>query len=143
MARRLPIGGIPFSSPYGWRERPGPDEGKHHHAGIDLPAPVGTPVLAADPGRITRIDVDGVGKGVVNGHAVFLRSSTSGYLYCYLHLSRVDVQVGAVVDAGDVIGAVGSSGRSTAPHLHFQVYDAHGRTVDPATLYPRGTFYAR
>jgi murein DD-endopeptidase MepM/ murein hydrolase activator NlpD len=100
-------------------------------------------VLAADPGTIVRVDVAGVGKGVVNGNAVFLRSATSGYLYCYLHLASVRVARGARVEAGDVIGAVGSTGRSFGSHLHFQVYNRNGDTVDPATLYPPGMFYAR
>jgi murein DD-endopeptidase MepM/ murein hydrolase activator NlpD len=89
--------------------------GGHFHSGIDLAAPLGTPVLAALPGRVHVVrTIGGYGLRVELTHA-------GGLLTLYGHLSGVDVVDGDVVAAGDRIGEVGSSGNSTGPHLHFEV----------------------
>ena len=103
--------------------------------------PVGAPVYAPFGGVVERVDRAGVGRGVVNGHAVFLRSN--GYLWAFLHLSAVDVSVGAWVQRGQRLGRTGQTGRATGPHLHVQVYDPTGRLVDPLSVYPQDTFARR
>ena len=104
--------------------------GNHFHAGIDLLAQAGTTVRAAAPGRVAyagRID-GGWGKLVVVAHARRVRTM-------YAHLSTVAVDVGERVAAGARVGAVGSTGNATGPHLHFEVR-LHGAAVDPSTALP-------
>jgi murein DD-endopeptidase MepM/ murein hydrolase activator NlpD len=99
------------------------------HSGIDLAAPAGTEVRAAAPGRVhVRRTAGGYGLHVVIDHAGETQS-------LYGHLSAVQVEAGAWVNAGDVIGQVGSSGNSTGPHLHFEIR-ALGLPVDPRVLLP-------
>ena len=111
------------------------------HRGLDIPVPVGMPVYAPFAGTVARIDRAGVGRGVTNGNAVFLRSN--GYLWAFLHLSAVVAPLGAKVQKGQLIGRTGQTGRATGPHLHIQVYDQHGQLVDPMKVYPQGTFVRR
>ncbi|MEH0820777.1 MULTISPECIES: M23 family metallopeptidase [unclassified Micromonospora] len=98
------------------------------HAGVDLAAPTGTPILAAADGRVSRAGWSG-GYGrytcIDHGRADGQRLST-----CYAHQSRLLVAPGQRVRAGQVIGLVGSTGASTGPHLHFEVR-LGGRPVDP------------
>lgn len=85
------------------------------HAGVDLAAPTGSPVLATSDGR-----VDGAGWGGGYGLTVRLEH-TEGFETRYGHLSRLAVVAGQTVRRGDVIGYVGSTGRSTGPHLHYEM----------------------
>ena len=133
----LPARWLRLSSPFGWRIPPIHGD-RRHHDGIDLPAPEGTPVTAPEVGVVDRVDHAGAGRGEINGNAVFVKSATRRW--AFLHLSRVLVAPGARVQAGQTLGLVGSTGRSTGPHLHLQVYDAAGRIVDPAPLFAAGTF---
>lgn len=89
--------------------------GGHWHSGIDLAAPPGTPVHATLAG-VARVllDAGGYGLHVILDHGGGLSS-------LYGHLSSVTVTTGQYVVAGEVIGAVGSSGNSTGPHLHFEI----------------------
>jgi murein DD-endopeptidase MepM/ murein hydrolase activator NlpD len=98
--------------------------GGHFHAGIDLAAPVGTPVLAP-AGGIARVG-DGGPCGI---HVVLQHGGGAESIYC--HLSAAMVANGQPVWAGARIGSVGASGLATGPHLHFEVH-AGGRPVDPA-----------
>lgn len=111
-----------LSSAFGWRNIA--VNGNRFHGGIDLAAHAGTPVVAARDGRVTRAGWWGTyGYAVVVDHG-------DGSETRYAHLSRVDVAAGATVRQGDVLGAVGSTGASTGPHLHFELrFD--GRAVDP------------
>lgn len=94
------------------------------HTGIDIPAPVGTPVVAAAAGVVQAVTLDGIcGLGIVIAHRQDLAT-----VYC--HLSEVWVAPGQVVEGGQPIGAVGSSGLSSGPHLHFGVL-LGGKAVDP------------
>ena len=108
------------------------------HRGIDIPVPVGTPVYAPWSGSVVRVDRDGVGLGVANGNAVYLRAR--GYLWAFLHLSTVAVRVGDTVQRGQVLGRTGQTGRTTGPHLHVQVYAPDGQLIDPRSLFPAATF---
>jgi murein DD-endopeptidase MepM/ murein hydrolase activator NlpD len=117
----------PVEAPLGNRFGP---RGNHFHAGIDLLAGAGTPVRAAAPGRVAyagRID-GGWGKLVVVAHARRVRTM-------YAHLSTVAVDVGERVAMGTRVGAVGSTGNATGPHLHFEVR-LRGAAVDPASALP-------
>jgi murein DD-endopeptidase MepM/ murein hydrolase activator NlpD len=95
------------------------------HMGTDYAMPEGTPISVIQPGKITRAGwFDGYGYGVQVNHP-------GGVNSFYGHLSSINVKVGQNIDPGTVIGKVGSTGRSTGPHLHFEV-DADGKSkVDP------------
>ncbi len=99
------------------------------HNGTDFAAPTGTPVIAAAQGRITY-----VGKRGPNGNFVRIAHS-GGYQTGYSHLQRFakGLRRGARVEQRQVIGYVGSTGRSTGPHLHFSA-KKHGRYIDPESL---------
>jgi len=97
---------------------------RHVHTGVDLAAPAGSPVYAATAGRV-RVAYDPAGAGLYIAVAYDERVRI---LYC--HLMEARVATGATVAAGDLIGLVGSSGRSTGPHVHFEV-QVDGRSVDP------------
>ncbi len=111
-----------LSSPFGWRNIA--VNGNRFHAGVDIVANTGTPVAAARDGLVARSGWWGTyGNVVVLDHG-------DGSETRYAHLSRVSVAAGDAVRQGDVIGAVGSTGASTGPHLHFELrFD--GRAVDP------------
>ncbi|MBI2475120.1 peptidoglycan DD-metalloendopeptidase family protein [Candidatus Uhrbacteria bacterium] len=85
------------------------------HSGIDLPAPKGTPIGSAAPGYVAWAK-----KGRLYGNYVMIIHS-NGLSTLYAHLSRIDVKPDEFVARGQVIGAVGSTGLSTGPHLHFEV----------------------
>ena len=109
----------PFGDGFGPR-------GARFHAGIDIPAPSGTPVSAAASGRVSFADARGSwGYLVTVTHARGVRTM-------YAHLSRVEVRVGQRVVTGSRLGRVGSTGHSTGPHLHFEVR-VRGAAVDPLT----------
>jgi murein DD-endopeptidase MepM/ murein hydrolase activator NlpD len=97
---------------------------RHIHTGVDLAAKLGTAVYSATAGT-ARVGFDPNGAG--NYVAVSV-DAHSRVLYC--HLSAVGVANGQVVSAGQVIGAIGSTGMSTGPHLHFEV-QVDGRPIDP------------
>lgn len=98
------------------------------HNGIDIAAPIGTPVVAATQGVVTAA---GPAQGF--GQWIKIRSYNSSETI-YGHVSRIDVHVGQPVQPGQVIGAVGNEGRSTGPHLHFEIR-ANGTSVDPIAYY--------
>ena len=91
---------------------------------IDLVAPIGTKVVAPADGIVTRVGVSG---GF--GNSIFV-SHGYGIITRYGHLAGYNVKVGQRIKRGDVIGMVGTSGRSTGPHLHYEVL-VHQRNVDP------------
>jgi len=109
--------------------RPGvPDES---HVGIDIAVPIGTPVRASGGGTVMAAGYDSD-----YGLFVLLRHP-SGYETMYGHTSRLLAAEGDEVQAGQVIGLSGNSGRSTAPHLHFEVR-RDGKSVDPLELVKQG-----
>lgn len=111
-----PIDGT-FTSPFGMRWG-------RLHAGIDISAAIGTPIRAADGGRVAF--AGGMG-GYGNYTCIQHNSSLST---CYAHQSSIGVSVGQSVRKAQVIGAVGSTGHSTGPHLHFETR-VNGNPVDP------------
>jgi hypothetical protein len=114
----MPILGDPF----------GP-RGNRWHTGIDLPAPVGTPVYAARSGEVVWSGWrDGYGLLVTVAHGHGERSM-------YAHLSRIDVRVGVWIGAGVRVGLVGATGDATGPHLHFEVR-VRGAAIDPLRALP-------
>lgn len=94
------------------------------HTGIDLAIPSGSYILAVGPGRVAAI-----GEDPVYGLYVFVEHR-DGWESRYAHASVLSVELGDLVQEGDVLGLTGSSGRSTAPHLHFELI-RNGRPVDP------------
>ncbi len=111
-----PVNG-PVSSPFGQRWG-------RLHAGVDIPAPVGTPIRAAASGRVALAGSQG---GYGNYTCI---QHTRALSSCYAHQSRFATSTGDSVRRGEVIGFVGSTGRSFGPHLHFETW-VGGRPVDP------------
>ena len=105
---------ISLSNPFGARWNPG-GQGKTVHNGIDIPAERGTPVLAAADGTVTETGFD-----TERGNYLMIDHG-DGLTTLYAACSKVDVNEGDPVKAGTPIAAIGSTGRSTGPHLHFEV----------------------
>ena len=101
--------------------------GSAFHAGLDFPATVGTPVTAAGFGTVvfSGYDASGFGNMIVIGHRFGLRT-------LYAHLASLAVRRGQAVGVGQLIGTVGTTGRSSGPHLHFELR-LRGANVDPLT----------
>lgn len=96
-------------------------QGLHGHNGVDIAASVGTPVLAAAPGQI----ISAKSSGYNGGYGQMIIISHNGNIQTvYGHLSAVGVVMGQTVEKGEVIGQVGNTGRSTGPHLHFEIRGA-------------------
>jgi Membrane proteins related to metalloendopeptidases len=112
-----------LSSSYGWRRHP--ITGRHAmHEGLDFSAPRGTPIFAASAGVVTEARyLPGYGKTVEINHG-------NGMLTRYAHASSISVKVGELVTKGQQIARVGSTGKSTGAHLHFEVRVA-GHPLDP------------
>jgi murein DD-endopeptidase MepM/ murein hydrolase activator NlpD len=120
-----PVAGA-LGSPFGLR-RFFNGEARSPHAGLDLKAPTGAEVLAANSGRVALArDLFFTGHTVVIDHGL-------GLFTIYAHLSRIDVGAGNRVERSQRVGLVGATGRATGPHLHWGV-KLGGARVDPATL---------
>jgi len=112
-----------ISSGFGFRVDPFTGGGAFH-AGLDFRGPIGAPILAAAAGTVSFAGVrQGYGNCVEISHG-------NGLMTRYAHMSRIGAQVGEAVAPGKVIGAIGSTGRSTGPHLHFEVR-IDDRPLDP------------
>jgi murein DD-endopeptidase MepM/ murein hydrolase activator NlpD len=121
------------TSDFGWRNNPVTGASQFHR-GVDLRAAYGQDVQAAGYGRVVVSGDQGTyGTTIVIEHQDGTRSR-------YAHLSVALVEEGAQVVPGQLIGRVGNSGRSTAPHLHFEVTDAEGRALDPKVAGNLGNF---
>ena len=125
---------MPYSrrtSGFGMREHP-ILQTMRAHMGVDYAAPVGTQVISVADGVVAESGFQGAyGNKVVIQHNA--KQSTA-----YAHLSRISVRKGQTVKQGDIVGAVGSTGLSTGPHLHFE-FRINGRHVDPLTLAQQGS----
>jgi len=120
-----PLAGI-MSSPFGLK-RFFNDQPRRPHGGIDIAAPEGEPIMAPADGIV--IDT---GDYFFNGNSVFIEHGL-GLQTFYAHMSRIDVKEGDRIEQGQVIGAVGQTGRVTGPHLHWSV-GLNGTWVNPLLL---------
>ncbi len=120
---QLPAAG-PVSSNFGLR-RILNGQPRSPHAGLDIAAPIGAPVVAPAPGTISL-----TGSFYFNGNTVFIDHG-AGLMSMMCHLSVIDVHQGEVVSQGQRIGRVGATGRATGPHLHWSV-SMNGDRVNPA-----------
>ncbi|MBX9803017.1 MAG: M23 family metallopeptidase [Caulobacteraceae bacterium] len=129
IAFETPVRDYAINSPFGLRRLPG--QGERNHEGVDIAAPYGTGVFAAAEGSVLRTGYDPAGYG----RFVEIRHP-NGMTTLYGHLSRLDVASGDPVAAGSRIGLVGSTGRSTGPHLHFEVRRGE-RQINPVKVMGR------
>ena len=108
------------------------EQGDEPHAGLDIAIPVGTPIRASGGGVVADAGRDAE-------YGLFVRlTHPDGFETMYGHASRLLVQRGDSVHAGEIIALSGSTGRSTAPHLHFEIR-RDGRSLDPQTLVQEGS----
>jgi murein DD-endopeptidase MepM/ murein hydrolase activator NlpD len=112
-----------YSSSFGWRVDPFTRKKSFHH-GIDISALPGTVIIAPADGKVTRIYSDR------RGGKILEVSHGNGFKTVYGHLKDYNVRRGATVQRGDVIAYVGNSGRSTGPHLHYEV-KVDGKRMNP------------
>ncbi|MEM1168547.1 MAG: peptidoglycan DD-metalloendopeptidase family protein [Cyanobacteria bacterium P01_H01_bin.35] len=117
-----------LTSGYGWRWG-------RMHRGIDIAAPTGTPIFAAAPGVITYSDYAGA-----YGYLVEIEHP-NGSLTLYAHNSQNLVRKGQKVSQGELIAKMGSTGRSTGPHLHFEIHPKGNGAVNPMAYLPSGMAY--
>lgn len=125
---RAPLGLLRVSSSYGLRMHPLAKR-ELFHQGIDYASPLGTPIRAAQAGQITEM------RGRPGYGYVVRMAHSHQFETVYGHMLKFmpGLKKGSVVRRGDIIGFVGSTGRSTGPHLHFEVI-ANGRQVDPLQM---------
>ncbi|MCD6449798.1 MAG: M23 family metallopeptidase, partial [Thermotogaceae bacterium] len=116
-----------ISSPFGWRIHPITKKWSFH-TGVDIAAPLGTPVFAAGSGIVEYA-------GWYKGYGNFILINHGKYKTAYGHLSKIDVFVGEYVRKGELIGRVGNTGISTGPHVHFEVR-VSDKTVNPMAYLP-------
>ncbi|MBV1917688.1 MAG: M23 family metallopeptidase [Sphingomonadaceae bacterium] len=120
---RVPLAGLTLTSNFGMRVHPVSGR-RRAHKGIDLAAPTGTPIYATGDGLISRASwFSSYGLYVAIEHGSQIQTR-------YAHMSRLNVAQGQRVHKGDIIGYVGSTGRSTGPHLHYEVR-VRGAAVNP------------
>jgi murein DD-endopeptidase MepM/ murein hydrolase activator NlpD len=119
---------IRMASGFGYRSDPFTKVTKFHY-GMDFTAPTGTPIYASGNGIVLKADNSAAGYGnhirIDHGY---------GYVSLYAHLYKFNVSVGQLVRRGELIGFVGSTGRSTGPHLHYEIFK-DGERINPMNFY--------
>lgn len=120
---RMPVDDARLTSSYGMRDHP-VTGGRRAHKGVDLAQPTGTPIYATADGVVSKASWYG-------SYGLYVSLEHGGEIQTrYAHMSRLNVADGQRVKKGDVIGFVGSTGRSTGPHLHYEVR-VRGDAVNP------------
>jgi murein DD-endopeptidase MepM/ murein hydrolase activator NlpD len=120
---RMPLDDTRLTSDYGMRTHPVLG-GRRNHKGVDLAAPTGTPIYATADGFVSKAEwFSSYGKYVSIEHGANLQTR-------FAHMSDIAVKAGSRVKKGDIIGYVGTTGRSTGPHLHYEVR-IDGQAVNP------------
>jgi murein DD-endopeptidase MepM/ murein hydrolase activator NlpD len=121
----------PIVSGYGMRQHPVLKVRKMH-SGVDFLVRPGTPVVSTGDGQVRRATFS-----PAYGNFVEIRHPEAGYFTRYAHLSEVadDIRRGTTVKRGDTIGYSGNTGRSTGPHLHYEVHSLSGRALDPMRFF--------
>lgn len=129
LPKRWPAGGR-LTSGYGWRRNPVGRRGYKFHSGLDIANRPGTPIHASADGIVVQAHWNsGYGRQIVIDHGYGITTS-------YSHCNRLYVRKGERVAAGQRIAAMGNTGRSTGPHLHYEVH-LDGNAVDPMDYVPR------
>jgi len=129
---RKPVENFKLTSNYGFRSDPFRG-GRRRHKGIDMAGPIGTPIYATADGIVGRSQwVRGYGKYIEINHGNEIQTR-------YGHMSRLNVRANARVKAGDLIGFMGSTGRSTGSHLHYEVRIG-GQAVNPVPFMQSNDF---
>ncbi len=118
-----------ITSGFGWRINPITHKGMEFHRGIDIGAPMGMPIFASRSGIVQLARSNGA-----YGLCVMIKNGK--YLNAYGHLSRINVVRGEYVKRGQLIGRIGSTGRSTGPHLYFELW-VYGKRYNPLHYLPR------
>ena len=111
--KRKPVDNFKVDTPFGWRTHP-INKKKDFHNGIDISLPMGTPGYAIAKGKVLISEFH-------KSLGWYLVISHLGFLTVYTHLQKKGVASGKIVNPGDVVGYVGTSGSSTGPHLHFEI----------------------
>jgi murein DD-endopeptidase MepM/ murein hydrolase activator NlpD len=123
----LPLANIRVTSLYGMRVNPITHSGVEFHPGLDLGAPIGTPVYSTADGIVTFVGQRGdYGNMVEVTHGLHYKTRSS-------HLNSIAVQVGQMVERNTIIGEVGNSGRSTGPHLYWEIWNKETK-IDPVNF---------
>jgi murein DD-endopeptidase MepM/ murein hydrolase activator NlpD len=128
---RWPLRKVRVTSRYGMRRDPKKRKRRKMHKGTDFAGRRGTHVLATGPGTVLYAGRGGGGVGI----CVVIRHP-DGWVSRYFHLSKTSVRSGQAVKRGQKIGGIGSTGRSTGPHLHFQL-ERHGKLRNPEKVVGR------
>jgi len=119
-----------IDSDYGMRRSPWNRSRSEHHDGLDIGSPPGTPIKSPAAGTVVAARSNGgYGKNVMLDHGNGVKSR-------YAHLKKIEVKTGQRVEKGDVLGLVGSTGRSTGPHLHYEVL-VQDKPVNPRDFLPQ------
>ncbi|MFD7545960.1 M23 family metallopeptidase [Streptomyces sp. NPDC059578] len=105
------------------------------HSGQDFAVPTGTPVNSISGGTVVKAGPNGGGDGPAYGNAVVIKHNNGKYSQ-YAHLSKVNVQIGQKVSAGQQIALSGNTGNSSGPHLHFEIRNTanYGSAINPVTF---------
>jgi murein DD-endopeptidase MepM/ murein hydrolase activator NlpD len=128
-SKTVSITGSPYriTSPYGWRVHPVLGY-RRFHKGIDIGVPMGTPLYSMRDGVV-------IFSGTMNGYGRVIMVDHGSLVTLYAHNSSLVKREGQIVKGGQLIAYSGNSGLSTGPHLHFEVRNSSGETMDPAPYY--------
>lgn len=132
-----PLSTMTLTSPFGGRTDPVTGVKNSTHGGTDYGAPLGTSLHAVGDGRVLKAGQETRKKYLGNGILISYQTNDGKYKVSCLHLDSVAVNPGDKIKAGQVIGRIGNTGKSTGPHLHISVKDlSTNKEVDPSPLFP-------